>query len=73
MGLISSGVVVDLWVLAKVIKECSFLIGWLVDQFKTTGTVRDVSVSSTSIIRIVNWLRVNVSKRFSWSLLGGNE
>ena len=52
--LISPSMIVDLRILSQVIVECSFLIGGLVDQFKATSAVRDVRISATSIIRVVN-------------------
>lgn len=66
--LISPRVVVDLWILPKVVEECSFLICGLVDLLESTGTVRYVSISAASVICIVHWFRVNVSQWLRWSL-----
>ena len=52
--LVSSSIVVDLRILPKVIVERTLLIRWLVNLLEATGTVRDVRVATSAIIRVVN-------------------
>ena len=56
MRLISSAIVVDLRILSKVVVECAFLICWLIDGLETSCTIRNVGVTTSAIVRIVNWL-----------------
>ena len=56
VGLTSLGMVIDPWILSKIIVKGSFEVSWLIDAFETASAVRDIGVSSTSVIGIVNRL-----------------
>ena len=55
MRLVPSSIVVDLRIVTEVIVERTLLVGWLVNLLEATGTIRDVSITTATIIRIVNW------------------
>ena len=73
VGITSLGMVVDPWIASKIIVKGPLETSWLIDLFQTTGTVGDVSISSTSVIGIVHRLRMDMSQTLTWSRLGNNK
>lgn len=73
VGTTSLGMVVDPWIASKIIVKSSLVMSWLINGFETTGTVGDVSISSTSVIGIVHRFRMDMSQRLTWSRLGNNK
>lgn len=71
--LISVGNIVYSRVASQAIVECSLAVSWLVNQVKTSSAIRDVSVSSSSIISVFYRFRMNISQRLSWSTFSDNE
>ena len=67
--LVPSRVVVHLRVLSQICEESPLAIGWLVHRFKSARAVWDIRISSSSIVRIVNWFRVDQRQWLRWSLL----
>lgn len=73
VGLTSLRMIVNPWILSKIIVKGSLEICWLINCFETTGTVGDVGISATSIIGIVNRFRMDMSQRFTWSRFSNNK
>jgi hypothetical protein len=71
--LASLGWVVKLRVISQIVVESAFVTSRLIHLLETSSGVGDVGIATTTIIGIVNWLRVNVGDCFSGSLLRGNE
>jgi len=69
----SARIVVNLGVLAELIVERALLVSRLVNGTQAARRVRDVSVTTAAVISVHNWLRVDVCKRLSRSLLCHNE
>ena len=61
MALSPLGGVIELWVISQVIIEGSFVTSWLINHLEATSAIRDVGVSTSSIVGVVYWLRVDMS------------
>lgn len=73
VGLASASVIVNLGVLSQLIVERALLVSRLVDGAQAARRVRDVCVATAAVIRVHNWLRVDVRERLSGSLLGDHK
>ena len=67
------GWVIQLRIVPKVVVESTLVASGLVHLLETSCRVGDVSVSTSAIVRVVDWLGVDMSSAISWSLLGNNE
>ena len=59
--------VIELWIISEVIVEGPLISRWLIHSLEATSTIRDVGVSTSSIVGVVHWLRVNHGDVVTWS------
>ena len=65
--------VIELWIISEVIVEGPLISRWLIHSLEATSTIRDVGVSTSSIVGVVHWLRVNHGDVVTWSWFSYNE
>ena len=66
VGFSPFGVIIDRLVRSEVIVKSSFEPSRLVHSFQPSRVVRDVTISSAPVVRVVNWLRVNCGQIRGW-------
>ena len=63
----------NLGIASQSIVKCSLVVSWLIYSFQTSSTVWNVSVSSTAIVGISYWFRMDLRQIRVWSLLCHNK
>ena len=71
--LTSLGIVVKSRILSQIIVECALLISGLVNSAQASGTVRDIGVTTATVVRVDDGLRVDMRQSLPGSLLADDE
>ena len=61
--------VVQLWIISQVIVKGPLVPCWLIHDLEATCTIRDICVSTPSVVGVSHWLWVDNSSWVLWSLL----
>jgi len=73
MGFSTFWIIIYWFVRSQIVVESSLESCWLVHVLKTTSTVWNVSVSTSSIVCVINWFGMNMSETISWSWFCHNK